>query len=210
MNPEIKQNFSEKLRLVIQELLTNLDQEIKAMLAEHSRDGLIGSGATIKKTMGFIAAGNALLYEKVIKHLGTLNQSYNDQLEAEVQSLAMEAQASFKAESLKRLQKSTEIARNPKLYERMAPEVESSMATDYANFQNSLNVIVLDLKHKNYMSPVIKGLWYLEGFLLLASMFISGMWFKDPSGNYEPILVGLGFVIPLLAVGIKIGTKKTT
>jgi len=210
MNLEIKQNFSEKLRLVSQKSLDTLDQDIKVMLAEHARDGLLGSGATIKRTMDFIATGNSRLYQEVIKHLGTLNPRYNAQLEADVQDLAERVQESYKKESLIRLQKSTEIARNPKLYERMVPEVEGSMATDLANFHNSLSAFVLNLKRKNKISAIEKGLWCFEGLLLLLSMFIAGMWFKDPDGNYEPILVGLGFVIPLLAIGIKLGTKKTT
>jgi len=28
------------------------------------------------------------------------------------------------------------------------------------------------------------------------------------NGNYEPILVGLGLIIPLLAIGIKLSAKK--
>lgn len=210
MNPEIKQNFSEKIRLVSKELLDTLDQNIKVMLAEHARDGRLASGATIKRTMNFISTGNTSLYQEIIKYLSTLNLHYNPQLEEEVQRLAKSAQESYKDESLKRLKKSTEIARNPKLYDRMVLEVESPMATDLANFQNTLNAFVLNLKLKHKISPIEKGLWCLDGLLLLISMFIVSMWFQNPAGNYEPILVGLGLVIPLLTVGIKLGREKTT
>jgi uncharacterized membrane protein YqaE (UPF0057 family) len=36
------------------------------------------------------------------------------------------------------------------------------------------------------------------------------MWFKDPSGNYEPIIVILALIIPLIAVFIKMGSKRVT
>jgi hypothetical protein len=146
MNPEIKQNFNVKLRLFSQTLLEALDKKIEVMLAEHARDGLLRSGSTIKRTMDFISSGNSSLYQEVINHLGTLHLRYYPLLESEVQDLARSAQEQFKQESLKRLQKSTEIAGKPKLYERMVPDVESSMANDLANFQNSLNSIVLVLK----------------------------------------------------------------
>lgn len=208
MNSEILQNYTEKLRLVIQELLAHLDQDIKKMLAEHSRDGLLGSGATIKKTMNFISSYNSSLYQVIITHMRTLNLYYYQSLESEVQELAKQFQQTFKEEALKRLKKSTEVARAPNLYERMVSEVEQSMANDLANFHNSLNAIIIDLKLNSHMTPIEKTLWVFEGLLLLSSMFIAGLWYKDPSGNYEPILVGLGLIIPLIAIGIKYGSKK--
>jgi len=208
MHPEIKQNYTEKLRLVTIKLLGILDQNIKVMLAEHSRDGLLGSGATIKKTMNFIAQENSNLYQEVLNHLGTLNQKYYPQLESDVKKLAKTAQEKFKQESLVRFKKSTEIARHPQLYERMLPEVEAAMATDLANFQNTLNTTVLDLKLSSSIAPLTKTLLGLEAALILISIFIAGMWYKDPTGNYEPILVGLGLVITLNAIGIKHSAKK--
>jgi len=208
MHSEIKQNYIEKLRLVSLGLLEALDQDIKIMLREHARDGLVGSGATIKKTMDFIAQGNSSLYQAVLTHLSTLNPRFYPQLEPDVQALAKAAQDIFKKESLACLKKSTEIARNPQLYERMLPEVEAAMATDLANFQNSLNAAALELKLSTSTPLPTKVFWSLEAVLLLVSMFIAGMWYKDPNGNYEPILVSLGLVIPLLAIGIKISAKK--
>lgn len=146
MDPEIRQNYIEKLRLVTLALLDVLDQDIKVMLAEHSSRGLLGSGATIKKTMDFIAKGNARLYQEALDHLRVLNPSFHPQLESEVEDLARVAQETFRRESLTRLKKSTEIARNPRLFERMIPEVEAAMDIDLANFQNSLNAVTLASK----------------------------------------------------------------
>ena len=90
----------------------------------------------------------------------------------------------------------------------MLPDVESSMATDLAKFQNDLSAIAVQLKLAHRKSSTEKILWGLEGLLLLMSMFISGMWYKDPTGNYEPILVVVGLVISFIFLGIKISGKK--
>jgi len=208
MNNELKENFVEKLRLIKSELIVNLNNDYKRMLAEHSRDGLLGSGATIKKTMNFIVLGNANLYTQVIEHLTRLNINYTKNLESDIQILTKSAQEQFKFEALIVFQKSTEIARSPNLYERMLPELESEMASNLAIFQNSLNAAVIELKNKISVSPLGKSLWFLEAVLLLSSMFIAGMWYKDPNGNYEPILLGLGLVIPLVGIIIKLSSKK--
>jgi hypothetical protein len=90
----------------------------------------------------------------------------------------------------------------------MIPEVEASMVSDYENFENSLNVIAINLKNSRTMSVFGKWLWYLEALLLAISLFIAGMWYKNPTGNYEPILVVLALVIPAIAIGIKIFIKN--
>lgn len=137
-----------------------------------------------------------------------LDLTYYPQIERDIQGLANFAQELYKAEAVTFLQKSTKLAGKPNLYERMLPDVESSMATDLAKFKNQLNATAIQLKLVHRKSAMEKFLWGLEGLLLLISMFISGMWYKNPAGNYEPFLVGLGLAIPLIALGIKFGTKK--
>jgi len=208
MHVEIKQNYQEKLRLVVDELTNDLDDKFKAMLSEHSAKGLIRSGDTIKRTMDFILESNAKLFQSVIEHMKELGLAYYPELESDIQSLAKLAQESFKKNALIRFQKSTELAGNPKLYERMLPELESGMATDLANFQNNLNAATVQLKFNNKMSPLTKVLWGLEAVLLSASIFIAGMWYKEPDGNYEPIVVGLTLMISFIGLGIKFSPKK--
>lgn len=208
MHPEIKENFREKLRLTVADTVSNLDIDIKAMLAKHAAEGMLRSGNTIKKAMDLIAEGNARILQETLEHVNSLNLTYYPEIESDIQGLAKSAQESFKAEVLPRFKKSTETAGKPQLYERMLHKVESGMANDLAKFQNQLNVTCVHLKLNNTMSPTEKFLWGFEGILLLVSMFIAGMWYKDPAGNYEPVLVGLGLVIPILAIGIKFGAKK--
>lgn len=210
MHPEIKENFREKLRLTVVDVIANLDIEMKAMFAKHSAEGMQRSGNTIKKTMDLISEGNAQLYKEILEYVSSLDIAYYPAIENDIQQLAISAQESFKSEALTWFKTSTETAGNPRLFERMLAEVEADMATELAKFQNQLNKTTVQLKLNRSISPIEKVFWVIEGILLLVSMFIAGMWYKDPAGNYEPILVGLGLTIPLLVVVFKFGAKKAT
>jgi len=210
MHPEIKENFQEKLRLVVDDLIRTLDDDIRAMLAKHSADGRLRSGDTIKRTMEFISEGNYKLFQAVIDHIHSMEISYYQNIENDIQALAISAHESYTSKALPYFKKSTEQANISNLYERMLPDVESSMATDLATFQNSLNTEVVKLKLSSSMTPLEKLFWGFEAILLLISMLIVGMWIKDPEGNYEPILVGLGIIVSLLPVGIKLSVKSAT
>ncbi len=210
MLPEIEENFNEKIRLVVTDLLNTLDNDIKVMLRDHSAKGKLRSGDTIRRTMDLIFKGNSELYNAAISQFQTLEIPYNASLESDIQRIANTAQKQYKSECLPRLQKSTEHTGKPNLYERMLPEVEAAMATDLAKFQNSLNAAVVQLKLNKRNLPLGRVLWALEAILLLTSMFFAVMWFKDPGGNYEPIIVCLGLGIPIVGIFIKIGTEKKT
>jgi len=210
MTPEMKENFEEKLRLTNIEITKVLDKQIRTMLAEHSRDGMLGSGNTIRKTIDLIEASSSKLYQAVLDHLCTITIDYSPMLETEIRAIAKTAHDSYKEVAFDRLNESAVVARSPQLYERMLPEVKSGFATDMANFHNSLNVAILELKQSSTLPTSAKIIWSVEAFLMLVSMFIAGMWYQDPNGNYEPIVVGLALVIPLLAVIAKFNAKKQT
>jgi len=210
MHPEIKENYRELLRLAYQEQISKLDENFQAMLRLHSAKGRLGSGDTIKRTMEFISEGNNRLYQAVLDHLQTLNLEYYPTLEKDFLELVGPSQQLFKTEALSYFRKSTEHAKNPQLYDRLLPDLESDMAKELAKFQNSLNAATLQMKQSSQMTPLVKLLWGVEAALLLISMFIAGMWFKDPAGNYEPVLVALGFAVPLMVVVIKYCEKKKT
>lgn len=204
------ENFREKLRLATRQLLEALQSDYKLMLREHSKDGKIGSGDTVSKTMKNISARHAELYTRVLNHLVALDPKFTNELESEVQELAQSAQVVFKVEAIKLFKESTVMAKSPNLFDRLLPELESSMAADFANFQNALNTATLQIKHKTTVPPLAKALWAVELMLLLIAAGVAGMWYKDPTGNYEPIIVGLGLVIPLVGVAIKLSSKNET
>lgn len=210
MHSEIKESFREKLRLTVVDVVSNLDVELKAMYTKHSAEGMLRSGNTIKKAMDLISKGNTRIYDETLEYVSALNLSYYPSIESDIQQLTISAQESYKSEALARFKTSTETAGDPKLFDRMLSEVESDMAKDLAKFQNKLNSAAVQIKLSKTTSPIEKVFWVIEGILLLVSMFIAGMWYKDPTGNFEPVLVGLGLAISLLALAFKFGAKKAT
>src|SRR5690606_5676685 len=100
MHPEIKENFREKLRLIVTEMVSNLDHDIRAMLAKHSAEGMLRSGKTIKKTMELISDGNARIFQETLGYVQSLNLNYYPEIESDIGSLAASAQDSFKKEAL--------------------------------------------------------------------------------------------------------------
>jgi hypothetical protein len=203
MNIDSKQNFEEKIRLILIESTTTLEESFELMLRKHAADGLIRSGNTIKATMNMIAELTAKIYSEILIYIDTLNLKYYSSLEDDIAKLALEAQKKFKIETIAKLEKSTQMAGNPKLFERMLPEVEADMANGLAIFQNCLNTKVLELKQSTVKSPVERTLWVVEFTFLAISIFVSGMWFNDPDGNYEPFLVGLVSVMSLILLIIR-------
>jgi hypothetical protein len=208
MDNEIKQNFEEKLRLIIKKLLVSLDSDYQAMLSKHAAKGLLRSGNTIKATMRLISRLFSRFYSEVLTHTETLNLKYFLSDESEIIQLAENAKETLKAGVIDKFQKSTEMAGNPTLYERLLPDVEKDLADSKAVFQNQLNAKIIDLKKSASKSMIEKVLWIFEFLVIALSIFISGMWFNNPQGNYEPVLVGLGLLISLIYLVIRHISKQ--
>ena len=203
MNIDSKQNFEEKIRLILIESTSTLEDEFRLMLNKHTAIGLLHSGITIKETMNIIAELTVKIYSEVLSYIDALNLKYHSSLEGDISKLASDAQQKFKIETIAKFEKSVELAGNPKLLERMLPEVEAEMANNLAIFQNNLNAKTLELKQHTVKSPIEIALWVVEFIFLVTSIFVSGMWFNDSSGNYEPFLVGLVSIMSLILLIIR-------
>lgn len=149
MNPEIKQNYQEKLRLVVVDSINDLSNEIEAMLRKQSAKGKIRSGNTINLAMDLISKSNAEIFEKTINHLNFLDITYYPAIESDIQSLVKSAQELFKTDALIRFQAIIETTGFSKKIETMLPTLESKMASDLAKFQNNLNAACIKLKLNN-------------------------------------------------------------
>lgn len=203
MNIDSRQNFEEKIRLILIDSTSTLEEKFELMLRKHAADGLLRSGNTIKETMNMIAELTAKIYSEILTYIDALNLKYYSSLEDDISKLAQDAQNQFKIETIAKLDKSTEMAGNPKLFERMLPDVEAEMANSLAIFQNSLNAKILDLKQNTVKSPLERTLWTVEFIFLAISIFVAGMWFNEPDGNYEPFIVGLTSAMLLILLIIR-------
>jgi hypothetical protein len=203
MNLELRQNFEEKLRIFLINTTQAINVDFDSMLKKHAAESQLRSGNTIKQTMNMISDYDSKIYLEVISHMKALNLKFYSDIEADLLELAKDAISLFKKEALIKLEKSTEMAGRPELFQRMLPDVERDLANNLATFQNSLNLAVIELKEQTTTSPFEKGLWLFEAILFIALIFISGMWFIEPNGNYEPIMAGLSLVIPFIYLIIR-------
>lgn len=91
MHPDIKANFSEKLKLTVSDLIGELNNDFKAMVNLHASQGRLGSGDTIKKTMEFMSKANSSLFQVAIDHISSLNLNYSPKLENDIEILVSTA-----------------------------------------------------------------------------------------------------------------------
>jgi hypothetical protein len=203
MNIDCKQNFEEKIRLILIDSTFTLEDKYDLMVTKYAAHDLLRSGGMTKETMTIIAEVNTKVYSEILSYIDALNLTYSSSLENDISELAQYAQKQFKTESIAKLEKCTEMVGNPKSFEKILPEVEAEMASSYAIFKNNLNAKVLYLKQTTVKSPVERALWALEIICLVVTIFVSGMWFNNPDGNYEPLIVCLTAVMILIPLIIR-------
>ncbi|EOX4815537.1 hypothetical protein ACFKIV_004603, partial [Vibrio alginolyticus] len=208
MKNEIKQNLKVKLELISDELMTSLDTEFEALLRRNSADGMLRSGKTIKDTMELVSRLDSNLYSSALVHIDSLNIQYSSSLESDISCLVSEAKTRFAKKVLSVFQRSTEIAGKPDLYEALLPDLMSEISATRTNFENQLNLKIIELKRVHIKTPLEIGLWVLELVVIALLIFISGMWFSDPEGNYEPLFAGLGLLVPFIYVLIRRTSKQ--
>ncbi|MBT4492464.1 MAG: hypothetical protein HOC70_04410 [Gammaproteobacteria bacterium] len=208
MDSKLELSLRAKSELLREDILNSLDDSIREMAANHARDGKLGSGDTIAKTMEFIRESDQEFYHEMHEHLVSLPFRYDELLLAQLLQLIDDIHIQLAEELKKRLKKSAELARAENLYERMLPEVENTLELEAKFFANAVEVYLHNLAASGTDSASRQVFWASELVLIAICIFLAGMWFKDPTGNYEPIILGLGFVVSLLAVDYRVAYAK--
>lgn len=208
MKNEFRVNFEEKLRLLSDELVISFESDFEALLSRHSAEGMLRSGKTIKATMKLISKLDRKLYTEVILYIDSIKLEYYSSLEVEFSNLVESAKKCIEPKVLIVFQKCTTIAGKPELYERFLLDIVADNSAQKANFHNQLSLKVTELKNVQTKSSIEKGLWVFEILVMVSLIFISGMWFNDPDGNYEPLIIGLSFLLPLIYLLIRRTSKQ--
>jgi len=195
---EIKQNFENKLQLVLADLLKSLDDKIGSMRILHTSKGTLKSSQTIKETVRFISRGNKNLYQAIINHIKTLSLCYYPELEFDIQQLAKNTQIQFKTESLEKLKNIVnESMGSLRLIDRISDEIKQEMKNDLANFQNELNTVTLNLRAQNHKSKSKKVMGYFQNIILPILMLTFGMLFnKEEISDIRNIV--LAILVPVI------------
>ncbi|TMN85266.1 hypothetical protein CWB72_20380, partial [Pseudoalteromonas phenolica] len=69
MNFDFKKNFEEKIRLILIDSTSSLDEQFELMLRKHAADGMLRSGNTIKQTMNMIAEFTTKIYSEILSYI---------------------------------------------------------------------------------------------------------------------------------------------
>lgn len=123
-----------KIEKGLDRILNKLDRDYEAMLRRHSADGLLRSGNTIKSTMDYTAEAAESLRDLMIEQFQWVIEESVVVTKVTIDTLEDIAQHYFErvySAGEEFLDKSTEIANSPKLFQRMLPEVEASIDAAY-------------------------------------------------------------------------------
>jgi len=210
MNPKILKNFEENLRIESRSLLQDLDFNIDRMFAEHARDGKLRSGSTIKCGMDYVAEASSNLFKLSIDFVSKGFPSLTSDSEQVISGTVSRVHNTLLKKALEQFRKCCKVSGKPDLYDRMLPELETQIAAGKARFLNELNLAIVESGLQKEVPLFDKASWIVELLLTIISIFIAGMWFANPEGNYEPLLVVLALVITLNGIIIKLRWSKST
>lgn len=145
---ELIKNVEDKIGLLDDELISELDDSIRIMKADHSAKGLLKSGNTIKFVMDEINSTIEKYHFEIIKHIRSLPFSHSEKFEATVSEVVIDGFNRISVNAYKRLEEIATFAGRVELYERMLPEVMAEDRKSQERFKNSLNACSLELHNE--------------------------------------------------------------
>ena len=143
------ENIQGRIEILKTELIDNLDRNIERMKAEHAAQGLLNSGASIKRVMEEINSLVSSYYSDLFGHIKKHPLTFSSTLEGELKEQINEGLASISPLANERLVAITKFVQKPDLYERMLPEVEDENNKIKKRFENDLNAFVIELKQSS-------------------------------------------------------------
>lgn len=209
MNNEQEEAYSESLRLLLVRALEWIKQEQKRIPAEQSAKGELRSGNTIKRLMTSIHESHAKLYVEAINAAKKSFPSYSPSILDTIIEAVDTILTQFENKVTNDFDKSCEAFGRKGIFERIEEDFKGEFITNRAEFRNDLQNYLIQFKNNEEKGRAPKVLIWIEVILLVAMALVAGMWFKDPEGNYEPLLIILGLPLSAIAVILKIRTKNT-
>lgn len=209
MNNEQQQAYSEKLRLLLGRSIDSTKTEFQRIEGEQNAKGMLRSGNTIKKFMDCIHSTNANLYKAALDAAKSYSLDYSTELENLILTEVEKIQEQYSQEFTDDFKKRCVTFGRKGLFGSIESQYTGELNTNRAEFQSDLRHYIIELKSDKTLSKKQKILMGIEGAILLAMTFLAGMWFKDPSGNYEPLIAIGGLLIPAIAIASKLKGSKT-
>lgn len=184
-----------------------LDRDIHALKASHAAKGLLKSGATLKqvrdlciKTLDGLAADLTSAVEAV-KHSKDIQLLKSPNIVA-VFERVVPRNTPFAHE---RLSEAVKLVEQPNLLDGLHSDVVSHHADVTAELKTKVERLIIASRR-----PTDRVLLTIELSLLAVIAFIAGAWWRDPSGNYEPLLAIGSVLLALLEVARRVRNKESS
>ena len=192
MAADLERNLEQELAHRFESALAALDNEIGAMKSQHAAKGLLLSGATLGKVRELC---NSLL-DRLADDLANATEVLREAPEFN-QLVAGRIVAMFGRVVLPdvpfahaRLEDAVNLVKQPRLLDRLHAEVVAHHGDVSRALRTRLERILL-------VAPPSPNrvLISIELVVLVFSAFLAGAWWRDPRGNYEPLLAIGGIVL---------------
>ena len=210
-NSECLENLSRRLTLQEEAQLTGLREKIKAIERMNASKGVLKSGGTIKEVMRECVNVLQEKTDNIMKEVGNLPFKPTGALVEEISALSK----TFFPEGLGAMRRELErivqlTGGNDRAMDAALTGVEEASQKAVRDLESRIQQRIISLKSMTSFSWPDKLALSLEGTLLLAIAFLAGKWSNDPQGNYEPYIVILGVVMPVVEIARRVYKRITT
>jgi hypothetical protein len=209
-NIECLRLFEDKLGLQVKDQLDQLDDDIRALKAQRAAIGSLRSGATIKQVARLCSEILASRVQHIASNLSILPFDYSSNLGEDIWKIALRHFPEDLGELKGRLEDVIRLAGGEHAQEQIINEVKEVNRTEINRLRNQLDQFLLSLKTSRKFSALDKVMLGAEAICLLTTAFLAGKWSSDPSGNYEPYIIIVGVVVPLLEIGRRVVKRRAT
>ncbi|MGH8563485.1 MAG: hypothetical protein ACREXW_05115 [Gammaproteobacteria bacterium] len=199
-NADCLENLRGKVTLHVGQQLGQLDDEIQSITNRNASKGMLQSGATIKEVMRACSEQMEARVSFMTTAVQQLPLDYTEDLRDSLRSLIHYYLPQDLGYISERLDKIVRLAGDEKLVDRVTDDVKANREVAIKRLENEIDQYLIRLKKAAKLSTMDKVMFFVEAVALLGTVFLAGRWSVDPSGNYEPYIVTLGVLVPLLEV----------
>ena len=167
-------NLEAKLEILGKNLISDLDDAIDKIKAEHAAKGRLKSGATIKRVMREIQDTVSRWYQYQVEHFQKLPFEYSKGLESSIFDLTNGKTEKIVKNAFSRLADVTKLIGQDGLYNRVVGDVQTEFDQSKERFENEISAIVIGLKNKQKLSKGDKASLAMEKGNIMATASLSG------------------------------------
>lgn len=149
MDQNLVKNIKNRVDILKQELIDELDNNIDRIKNEHAAKGLLRSGASIKRVMKEINNLVDKYYSDILQHIKSLPLVYSPSLEAQLKEKVDDGLSAIISMANERLSAITSFVQKPILYKQVLQDVEEENNKFRKRFENNLNTFCIDLSKSN-------------------------------------------------------------